>query len=255
MASGMNLGAGAGGKEDRFDIGRVAARTFGVIGRHPLLFGGVALLFSGLPTLALALAGSLAPRLGGNAGWIAPVLGSSLAYFVLASLMQTALVVATLQDLGGRRVDFGVCIRRALGMFVPLIGLSIVVGFGILAGAVLLIVPGVIVYLMWFVAVPALVEERRGILAALGRSRALTAGARWPIFGLVVAYMVLWLAIAGVSGLLGRLAPGETVVAFVNAAMTMISSLIASTGVAVAYVELRTVKEGADVDGLAAIFA
>lgn len=242
------------GNEDRFDVGRVAARTFGVIGRNPLLFGGVAFLFSGLPTLVAAWA----PRAWagpGPIGFTVVTVAGLLAYVVLTSLMQTALVVATLQDLGGQRVDFGACVRRAVTMFMPLIGLAILTGALTLLGTVLLIVPGVMLYVMWFVAVPALVEERRGVLAALDRSQALTSGARWRIFGLVVAYLVIWLVIAGVSALLHRLAPGGTIQPIINAATTMVSSLIASTGVAATYVELRTVKDGTDIDGLAAIFA
>ena len=41
----------------------------------------------------------------------------------------------------------------------------------------------------------------------------------------------------------------------IEAATSMLTALISSAGVAATYVELRTAKEGADVDGLAEIFA
>ncbi|MFZ4383169.1 MAG: hypothetical protein ACOYO0_14515, partial [Sandarakinorhabdus sp.] len=39
--------------DDRFDMGRVVSRSFGVISRNPALFFGLALLLSALPTLVL----------------------------------------------------------------------------------------------------------------------------------------------------------------------------------------------------------
>lgn len=242
-------------KGERFDVGRVAGRTFGVIGRNPLLFFGIALLFSGLPTLALGLLGYASPSQAMGTGWVLPIALGFLTYFVLANLLQTSLVVATLQDLGGQRVDFAACVRRALVLFLPLIGMSFVIAFGVALGFLLLVVPGIIVYLMWFVAVPALVEEREGVFAALSRSAALTSGARWSIFGLVIAYAIFSIVVALVAGLLIRLAPGLAFTAVVNAATTTLNSLIASAGVAAAYVELRTVKEGTNIDDLAAVFA
>lgn len=242
---------------ERFDVGRVAALTFGVIGRNPLLFFGVALLFSGLPTFALTspdILGAFEANAGGI-GVIVPLLIAAFSYFILGSLMQTSLVVATLQDLSGQRVDFGACLKRALVMFLPLVGLAIVMGLGIGAASLLILVPGIILYVMWFVAVPALVEERRGILAALGRSRQLTAGARWPIFGLVIAYIILSLLISGAGTLLSTLSLGTIAGQVVQALLSMVSALIASTGVAATYVELRIVKEGTSVDALAEIFS
>ena len=51
--------------------------------------------------------------------------------------------------------------RRRATVIIPLIGLSILVAIGVVLGFVFLIVPGVILYLTWSVAAPALVEERR----------------------------------------------------------------------------------------------
>lgn len=250
---------------ERFDIGRVAALTFGVIGRHPVLFIGVALIFSGLPALAVSVL-NLTAAIDAIAGiGLGTMVVSLLTFFLLGGLMQTSLVVATLQDLSGQRVDLAACLRRALVMLLPVIGVSILVGLGVAFGTVLLVVPGVMLYIMWFVAVPALVEERRGIFAALGRSRELTRGSRWPIFGLVVAFVVFTLVaglgtalLTGLSVAAGadQLAENEFGVAVViNAFVSMLTSLVSSTGVAATYVELRTVKEGANVDALAAVFA
>lgn len=240
----------------RFDIGRVASLTFGVIARNPILFVGIALLFSGLPAFAMTysqfeLALASGPEM---TGWIAPFIIATLLTLILGALMQTSLVVATLQDLSGQRVDVAACLKRALVMFFPLLGLTILMWLGIGLGMILLVVPGIILYVMWFIAVPALVEERRGVIAALGRSRRLTAGARWPIFGMVVAFLVLSTTLSVLPSV-AQLTPSSLAYAILQAVLSMLASLIASTGVAATYVELRTVKEGANVDALAAIFA
>lgn len=237
----------ATGTAERFDIGRVAALTFGVIGRNPILFVGVALLFSGLPAFVMAFSDF-------RTGFV-PFVVMTLVSVILSALLQTSLVVATLQDLSGQRVDVVACLKRALVMFFPLIGLSILIALGVAAAAILLLIPGLILYVMWFVAVPALVEERRGVIAAFGRSRQLTAGARWQIFGLVVAFFLLSGMLSLSPALLGFLSLGSLASSIVQAVLTTLTSLIASTGIAATYVELRTVKEGANVDALAAIFA
>jgi len=50
--------------------------------------------------------------------------------------------------------------------------------------------PGLIVFTMWFVATPACVVERLGPFRSMGRSRQLTKGHRWKIFGTIVLIFV-----------------------------------------------------------------
>ncbi len=44
---------------------------------------------------------------------------------------------------------------------------------------------------MLYVAVPVCVIEKQGVIASLSRSRALTKGYRWQIFGLFLLVMVI----------------------------------------------------------------
>jgi hypothetical protein len=60
-----------------------------------------------------------------------------------------------------------------------------------LAG-LLFLVPGLLLALAWWVAVPALLEEKQAPLAALGRSVALTAGHRGRAFHLWLAFLAVW---------------------------------------------------------------
>jgi uncharacterized membrane protein len=56
---------------------------------------------------------------------------------------------------------------------------------------VLLIVPGLILYTMWFVGFPACVVERLGPWTSLRRSRELTKGYRWKVLALALLFPVL----------------------------------------------------------------
>ena len=103
-------------------------------------------------------------------------------------------------------------------------------------------------------AIPVLVHERRGVLGSMSRSAALTKGSRWALFGLfaavVIASFAAQLALGLAAALLGAIT-GLVVLSFVQALL----STIVSTAAAVSYVELREVKEGANVGELAEIFS
>lgn len=86
---------------------------------------------------------------------------------------------------------------------------SILVGLLVGAASLLLCIPGVLLMVIYAVAVPAAAVENLGSVAAMERSSRLTSGARWPVFGSI---FVLWVFIIGVSTLIGLTAgsgPGE----------------------------------------------
>ena len=116
---------------------------------------------------------------------------SSLVMMVISALVQGALTRATVSANEGIRATFGQSLSAGLQVILSLIGLSILWSLGVGIGFVLLIVPGVILLMMWAVAVPALVVERAGVFAAFSRSAQLTKGARWKIFGLSLVLLVI----------------------------------------------------------------
>jgi len=243
----------------KFDLGRVFSRTFSALGNNLPVYLGLSLLLTGLPTLLVALS---VPGLVGRNPFAAsplPILGPAYFIGLLVSvigafLLQAALIRATIDDLGGRKVDFAECLMTALRNFLPILGIAIVSSFAIGIGFVFLIVPGIIIGLMWSVSVPSQIEEKRGVFGSLSRSRELTKGSRWALLGLVVVIYIVAAVIAALVGVLA-VAFGPTIVAVVNALAGSISSAIFSTAIAAAYVELRTAKEGASTAGLAEIFA
>jgi hypothetical protein len=94
--------------------------------------------------------------------------------------------------------------RRVSGMFVRIFFIMFGMGIGVCIGLVLLIVPGIILGLMWALAIPVAVLEDTGLGDSLSRSRYLTAGHRGRVFAIFFLYFALLfaieLAIGGTAG-------------------------------------------------------
>lgn len=247
-------------------IGRVYGQAFRAIALNPLAIVGVALIFALLPQLATTWLASL-----NGTGDYSVVLAfgslTGLGYIlsvVFSVLAQGALVRATVAASEGRRAGFGESLGAALPVALPLIGLSIVVGIGVALGFVFLIVPGIILYVMWIVSAPVLVEERTGVFGAMSRSRELTKGARWNVFALLLTAGVLYLVFTIVVGLLvvalGMPRLGDTAVGLWPALvggtiLGTITTALWSVIVSSLYVELRQWKDGPAEAALSEIFA
>ena len=141
----------------------------------------------------------------------------------------------------------------------PILLVAIVMGFAMILGTLALIIPGIIIWLMFYVAIPVAVVERPGVFASLGRSRQLTRGNRWRLFGLALIYalisgviqVVLGLVIVGLALSGGEPSPFAVAVNWISQA---VGALLYSTFAAVTYFALREAKEGLDVNQLAAVF-
>lgn len=106
-------------------------------------------------------------------------------------------IMAVVQTL---KIRFGDDVKPRIG---AAFGLSLLSGIAIVIGLVLLIVPGLMLFTRWAVALPALLREELGVTAAMGRSSELTAGNRWRILGLA---LLMWVPFFVVLVLIGALA-------------------------------------------------
>ena len=257
----------------RFEMGRVISGTFEVIGRNFVPFTLMALLLGGLPNLLAGLfqmrfineATTFQPR------WIGGSIVGGLIMLAAAYVLQAAIVHATVADLNGRRVALGDSLRVGLRNCLPLIGLAILTAFGVAIGLVLLIIPGLMLMVAWAVAVPAKVVEKIGVFDAFTRSRDLTRGRRWPIFGLFVLYAIaawilnaLILAAFAPFALAKGLPTPETMESFASSISVIqlvadpliatVSTLVSTAGLATLYYELRGSREGVGPEALASVF-
>jgi hypothetical protein len=106
-----------------------------------------------------------------------------------------AMTYGVVQDLRGRTMSIVQAGAIAVRRFLPLIGVAIVAGLLFWLGFALLIVPGLIVYCLYFVAAPACIAEQAGVGASLSRSRFLTKGHRLQIFGAAALIWIVWLIV------------------------------------------------------------
>ena len=252
-------------------IGRVFGRAFGTIGSNPVTTLGIAFLFSALPQtlfnqltrmMGMSQGAKLAPAATVGLGLVGMILG-----IALYAIVQGALVRSTVDHEEGRHPGLGESIMAGLVVAIPLIVMAIISGIAMMIGLVLFVVPGVILYMMWSVSAPALVDERLSIMGALGRSRYLTRGYRWRIFGMVLVLAVLsWLAmalmatlvVAGGSFSLQAVAKAQqdpSIVAIVVLLiMQTLISVVSGVTHASLFVELRNAKDGPSDAALADVF-
>lgn len=246
--------------EVRFRIGAAIKRTFVVFFRNIVPFGLLALVFNA-PTQFLAIKYTTPEVFSGDINWPV-VIVAVIATILLGYLLSATLVYGTVMDLRGGRASIVECIVRGLGLLLPVIGVGILVTLIIAFFTCLLIIPGIIALIMLWVAVPVAVVERPGIWASVTRSRELTKGYRWHLFGLILILVILSSVIGGViNGAVGfgvGFFPGSeissTVALVIHAIVQAFSSALLAVAGAVAYHDLRIAKEGASAEQIAAVF-
>lgn len=246
-----------------FDLGRVIQRTFSAIGGNAAVFFGAAVVLVGAPSTLLAVGQSQLLTTPENAasGLLLMAAGTIL-NLIGMFLLQGMVVKAAVNGFNGKRSSFGEAFDAGVSMFLPLLGLGIVAGVGITLGYILLLAPGVILTVLWSVAAPAVVVEKRGVFESLQRSRGLTRGHRWSVFGLIMIYVALsWLIgilIGGLSVATGGALTGGTPNLWVNLlsgpVVNVVSGVVASAGAAALYYELRSAREGLGSEALASVF-
>ena len=95
----------------------------------------------------------------------------------------------------GRNLPLAESVSHSLRVYFPLLLLTTLLSIAIGFGLVLLIVPGIILIVMFWVAAPVLVIERRGILESVSRSLEMTEGHRWRIFLIFVCEILVSLVV------------------------------------------------------------
>ena len=181
---------------------------------------------------------------------------------VLASILAWAACFKAVADgYLGREASVGGSLRFGLPKIPRLLGLSIIAGALIVIGLILIIIPGFVLMTFLSLAVPALLFERIGVFAAMGRSFELVSGRFWSILLLMIVTILALLVVSFVFGLLlGGIgvAVAEDSEA-VGAAVTFVAAVIATAIttpifaaiISVLYFDQRVRKEGFDLQLLA----
>jgi hypothetical protein len=199
-----------------------------------------------------------------------------LLVFVSAALnllLSATLTFGVVSELRGQHAPIGQAVTVGLKRFFPVLGVTLLIGAIIIGPAILLgfmapillilwIVPALMMYCMYYVAVGASVIEKPGIAGALARSRDLTAGRRGGIFGML---LLLGLIGWGLDKVLQSVFIEETAdlaaaidgfksYLYANFVVDLLLGTLGGVVAAVTYYLLRSEKEGTSADELAAVF-
>ena len=241
-----------------FRVGQALSRAFSI------LFGDFAKFFLiGLVTALPSMVNTIYSGSSGNVARLARANPGSfflesaavvILFFLIYLLSQAVTLYGAFQLMRDRPFTWGPAFSRGLARFFPLLGLYVCVGLGILVAMLALIVPGIILATSLYVAVPVCVLEQAGVFHSMGRSAELTKGHRWRILGILL--LVIFGNVLG-GGLLGAVLGvttglmGAAIGSFIwNALVSAYSAIV----VAVAYHDLRVLKDGIDIDRIAAVF-
>ena len=183
---------------------------------------------------------------------------------VLNLMVAAAVTYGVVMELQGSRASIGKCIGVGFGRFFPVLGVSILSVILVVLGFIAVIVPGIILICMFYVATPAAVIERAGVTGALGRSSELTKGHKWQIFGLVFLLGLLgWALQYTVNHVFmdpSTILKGGSLGGFMRRAiylhigLAVITTSLGAVMSATAYYFLRSEKEGTTADELARVF-
>lgn len=172
----------------------------------------------------------------------------------------TAIIVQLAYDAKlGRGTNFGQYASAAISTLLPNVVQTLIVTILASFAMIALILPGIWVYGVFAVTVPALVIERVGF-GAMRRSAELTKEYRWPVIGtmfvIFIAAMIINIIPQTITGLvLGSL--GTTSIIMMTLLTAFLSTFtygLIGIAVALVYARLREIKDGVGVDNLSAVF-
>lgn len=235
-------------RPERIEIGRVLGRMFSAPGGSFAPLFAIGLVLVAMPIFA--------------AEWESSSLASgalTLASGILSVFVQAIVVHVCLARLIAGDASTREALARMLPRFLSVVFASILFTLITIAGALLLVIPGIIAYVGLFVVLPALVHEEIGATDAISRSWELTSGYRWQILWILVLAGIFYLLLLGAALALTSALEASGAASHLAKAATdgLMSALLAVLGgslSAALYVELRTGREGGPTEQLVAVF-
>jgi hypothetical protein len=266
-------------------LGDILDGSFKAIRRNPRVMLGLSALiavaqalivaafslfaFAALGNIKVADAGdatastSLGPLVGTESVQLAGIVASTL----LGSILTGMLTIAITQDVLGVSLTIGQVWERVRGRIWPLLGIAVLTTILEFVGLLLCIAPGVWLWGIWSVAVPALMVEKTTIRGALRRSKQLVGGTFWRVWGIralgaliatfIGGFLVVPFEIVGllVDNDVFSADAGSNHVPVLFLVLTAVGSALSATftapiraGIdALLYVDLRMRKEGLDI--------
>lgn len=184
---------------------------------------------------------------------------------IIQCLALTCVMHATVAHGADRKAGLAACLNVSGKRLLPLLAVLVCYSVAVMLGSLVFLIPGIMLAILWSVAMPVIVEERRGLFGAFGRSQNLTRGARWKLFGLFLLLLLMSLGVFIVVLFLSALVLGETydeidvrtkpVAILFSSLHYALQSALWGGFVGAAFVVLRDGKEGSSDGQLSEIFA
>jgi len=179
----------APGKPEReYGVTEILERSFNLYSQHfvnlylPFLAAAIVSGLLGALIAAMIWVPSIWDPFGAYEGYLGALIGagilSGIISWVVSTLAMGAAIRYASEVIGKGRADLSESVSYTASRLLTLLGAAIITGILVAIGLILLIIPGVILFLMFAVVVPTIVIEKQGIFESLGRSRKLM-GRRW----------------------------------------------------------------------------
>jgi len=178
-------------------------------------------------------------------------------------ILSSAVTYGVVQQIRGQHAGAATSVVKGVGRLPYTITISVLVfALAVLPGFLMMFlstflalvwVPcGVILYLMYYVAVPASVCERTSIVPSLNRSKDLTVGRKGGLFGILMLFAVIEIFSDKIIQKLCSTS-GKSAL-YVELGFDIALGILGACVAASAYYLLRNEKEGTTADDLASVF-
>jgi MFS family permease len=217
----------AQGIKRELSLGEVLSKTFELFRRdftkYFVLFAVVGVIIGVVTALARQV--FVLPILPRNptpqqfSSWFSAFLGTFFLLFALifivslvfSPIAQGSAIKLASEQIEKGRAEIGTAVRFAGSKLLWMWALSIVVGIIVILGFIALIVPGIILGIMFSLALPVLLIENKGVLESMGRSRQLVSH-RWlktfaTFLVLGIISLIASIIVGAISGLFGVVGP------------------------------------------------
>ncbi len=271
-----------------FRLAGVFSKAFSIYGRRIVPFIIIAVLGQ-IPNYILLFTLGATPRVGEDTAITIFRVGILQLNVVTAFLAMGAMAYGVIQEFRGQTFSVGDSIVAALRRILPVLGFLliyyavVIVGGGVLgAGAAAIalglghasptlvvaivvavaVIPISVAVCMFFLVMPVCVVEKAGVFTSMSRSRFLTKGHRWQVFG---TFLLIGGASFGLMAILS-VASGRGFVEVASGAGPLIGVTIAyyvlgtfisaffGVVTGVFYYDLRVAKEGVDINKIGGVF-
>ncbi len=234
--------------------GRIINGAFAVWGRNLVSFSVLAVMIH-IPVVAVqfALAGQF------DASDPSAVMTRSFILVALnltvGALLSAALTWGVLEDLRDRRASFADCLANGFSRMGPVLVVTLVATLATMVATMALVIPGIVVAMMLYIAVPAVVMEEVPAMEALRRSAQLTEGSKWSLLAVAFGLLIVTVTLAWGGGyVIGTVVKEPTTAALLGEVLAALFAPLQAAAAAVAYFLLRQEREGVHLDELASIF-